>query len=478
MKCNSCSNEVGENARFCPFCGATMPENPQHQKEYEQAIKTYLLDGVLEPWEVRELALLRTRLNISEETHTRLLQTFDYVDHNTITLSIEMSDADFFRAEQQCQFRVLIKNMEAYPITRCTVSYQIMQNGEVFQSQQLSVGSLSSIRHTLPFVPQRSGQFELSGHIDIDDAQSHSYRYQFQGIHFHVAAIQVGITNTVTVGDNFTGVLSVKTPKADNTLEGGLNLTENWAEVILKPIPIRRNGVFTPASFSSQFAPLHSSLLHITRPSGEDMIEVFNKDAVVFGRDKTRSMGIFALEPNNPPHIYHHNIQKNQCISAKHVSFLKKGDMVHICDVGSKMGTTRNGEPCYRLSMYPIQTGDRISIAQVLELEAHVFYSTKHTTPSALLLKRTNNSTHKSHLILFDAIGLWPEHPSLVGALEIGATEAPLQLRRIDSTPYLCNVSCGTIHVQGLPLHNGEAVPLSAGQRIMLDSCSIAVASI
>ena len=472
MKCNNCSREVEGLARFCSFCGAMMPESPQTRNEYEQAIRGYLLDGVLEAKDSRELALLRNRLNISEETHQELLKGFDYVTRNTIVLSVDISRLDSFRVPRKCQFRIRITNQEAYPIHRCTFSYRNMQNGELKQLPSFSIGSRSSVQESFFFLAEREGQYELSGYIDVDDAQSHSYRYQFKGINFTVGARST-YKHTITTKD-------VQTTISDSSsdLQPGLNFQENWVDCFLKPIPLFRNGVFHLASFAGQFAALQDCRLHVQRASGEVVVELFSKNALTFGRDKKRSMSVLALEPTDPPHIYHRNVQKNQCVSGKHLSFLKKGDMVQVCDLGSKFGTMRNGEPCYRLSLYPIQTGDRITVAQVIELEAHVFRDVQSTEPTALHLKRVNNSSHKSHLLLFDSIGLWPEHPSFIGPLHLGATESPLQIRMIDSVPCLCNVSCGTIHVQGFPLHNGEATPFFIGQRIDLKSCKITISTI
>ena len=175
MKCTSCGNEVSSVARFCSYCGAVLPEDPQKQQEYKLAIQQYLLDGVLEPWEVRELALLRRQLNISEKTHRELLSTFDYVDHNTITVELDISNIRFFRAQQQCQFRIQIQNVETYPIRQCVVVYQIRQGGASFQSSPFAIASKTNTQQSLPFIPQTPGQYELSGHIDIDDSISDKF---------------------------------------------------------------------------------------------------------------------------------------------------------------------------------------------------------------------------------------------------------------------------------------------------------------
>lgn len=480
MKCPSCSNEAIANARFCSFCGGILPENPENKKEYKLAIQQYLLDGVLEPWEVRELALLRSRLNISEQTHNQLLRTFDYVDHNTIEVSIDISNIDFFRAQQQCQFRIQLQNKESYPIVQCSFIYQIKQGGVLFQSQPFSIASRTKINHTLPFIPQQAGQYELSGYIDIDDAQGRSYRYQFRNIHFNVSPPHVQHIQNISVGDNFTGVLDVQSPKDNQQIEGGLNLDEEWAVISLKPIPRMRDNVFRNASFSGQYTPQKECLIELKTSTSQEKIEVFALNAITMGRDKKRCTTKLALEPFLPAHIHHHNFQLSQRISGKHLSFMKKDNTVHVCDLGSKMGTMKNGEPCYRLSFYPIHTGDRISIAQVLELEAQVFFHHTHqeSTPQALILKRTNNLPQKSHILLFDAVGIWPSHSSLVGPLRIGSTQAPLQIRRVDNTIHLCNVSSGTIRVQGLPLHNGESIPVCPNQRIITPNLNISISSI
>ena len=57
MQCPSCHNIPHDGARFCSFCGSVMPENRTHVEQYAQRIREYLADGVLEPWEVRELGL-------------------------------------------------------------------------------------------------------------------------------------------------------------------------------------------------------------------------------------------------------------------------------------------------------------------------------------------------------------------------------------------------------------------------------------
>ena len=122
---------------------------------------------------------LENAINISESTHSSILSTFEYVDHNTIVLETDISDVEDYRANQQCQFRILIRNVEPYAIRRCVVRYQIVQGGEQFEIPTFAIPARSSIDYTLPF-NQRAGQYEFSGTLDVDDDNGRSYRYRLE----------------------------------------------------------------------------------------------------------------------------------------------------------------------------------------------------------------------------------------------------------------------------------------------------------
>ena len=477
MLCKSCNHVVDQQkARFCPFCGAVMPEDPRFVEQYTQKIREYLADGVLEPWEVRELANLRMQLNISEQTHTSILSTFEYVDHNTIALETDISDVEDYRANQQCQFRILIRNVEPYAIRRCVVRYQIVQGGEQFDIPASAIPARSSIDYTLPFIPQRAGQYEFSGTIDVDDDNGRSYRYQFRGINFTVAAAETHVVNRVEVGDGFTGVLNVG-DKAQRNIEAGLNLQSSWTPVNLKPIPMRRDGVFVDASFAHQFTPQSACRLTLQTAQGEFLIDVCTQETVTFGRSTQKSDLQLAIEPYLPAHLYHQNLAMTKQISGRHISISKdpSSRMAQVTDLGSKKGTLRNGQPCYRLTNYPLQTGDAISVANVLQLKTQVIFDGTTHEPLGVILKRQNNLPQKLHCVIFDRVGVWPSRANVLGELSIGETEAPLQIQRKQGCAYLCNVSSGTVTVNGLPLHNGEAMPLSAGQHIVLTTGTLSV---
>lgn len=474
MQCPSCANTVPESARFCPFCGSTMPENPKLVDQYTQRVREYLADGVLEPWEVRELATLRTQLNLSDQTHRGILSTFEYVDHNTIVLETDISDVDDYRANQQCQFRILIRNVEPYAIRRCTVSYQIVQGGEQFQIPAAVIPARASIDYTLPFIPQRAGQYEFSGTIDVDDDNGRSYRYQFRGINFTVAPAETHVINQVDIGENFTGVLNVGN-QSNLSIESGLNLQSIWTPVNLKPIPMRRDGTFVAASYSHQFTPQSSCRLTFQTAQGEFLVDVCAQETVTLGRSPQKSDVPLAVEPYLPAHLYHQNLALTKQISGQHFSISRNAGMVQLTDLGSKKGTLRNGQPCYRLTQYPLQTGDGISVANVLQLNTQVVFDGRSHETLAVVFKRERNLPQKSHCIVFERVGVWPSRASVLGELSIGEIEAPLQIQRTQGCAYLCNVSSGTITVNGLTLHNGESIPLSRGQHIVLPAGTLTV---
>ena len=80
--------------------------------------------------------------------------------------------------------------------------------------------------------------------------------------------------------------------------------------------------------------------------------------------------------------------------------------MVQVTDLGSKKGTLRNGQPCYRLTNYPLQTGDTISVANVLQLKTQVIFDGTTHEPLGVILKRQNNLPQKLHCVIFDRVGV------------------------------------------------------------------------
>ena len=419
---------------------------------------------------------MRTQLNLSDETHRSILSTFEYVDHNTIILETDISDVEEYRSNQQCQFRILIRNVEPYAIRRCIVRYQIVQGGEQFEIPTSTIPARSSIDYTLPFIPQRAGQYEFSGTLDVDDDNGRSYRYQFRGINFTVASVETYVINQIELGESFTGVLNVG-DKVQRNIEAGLNLQSIWSPVNLKPIPMRRDGIFVDASFAHQFTPQSTCRLTLQTTQGELLIDVCAQESVVFGRSPQKSDLQLAIEPYLPTQLYHQNLAMTKQISGRHMSISKDSSsrMAQLTDLGSKMGTLRNGQPCYRLTNYPLQTGDTISVANVLQLKTQVIFDGTTHEPLAVILKRQNNLPQKLHCVIFERVGVWLSRATVLGELSIGETEAPLQIQRKQGCAYLCNVSSGTVTVNGLPLHNGEAMPLCAGQHIVLTAGTLSV---
>lgn len=72
MRCAGCTSFLTDEARFCPTCGAKVPdEDPAAVAEYGRALRT--LAGRTEAWAEAELARTREELGIRRATHERLL---------------------------------------------------------------------------------------------------------------------------------------------------------------------------------------------------------------------------------------------------------------------------------------------------------------------------------------------------------------------------------------------------------------------
>ena len=91
----------------------------------------------------------------------------------------------------------------------------------------------------------------------------------------------------------------------------------------------------------------------------------------------------------------------------------------------------------------------------------------------SLILKR-QNTANKDTLHYFWSSGCFTSRISILGELSIGETEAPLQIQRKQGCAYSSNVSDGN----GLTLQNGETIPLSAGQHIVLTAATMSVTSL
>ena len=207
-------------------------------------------------------------------------------------------------------------------------------------------------------------------------------------------------------------------------------------------------------------------------------------NGVGFGRSLKKSNIRLAVEPYSPAHMYQSNLKRTKLISSLHVSIYIEGNTVFFIDEGSSKGTQLNNNPIQKHIAYALNNHDRLVIANVLQLKAHIFR--KDGQPQAILFTRENNKSLLGHLVVFGAVGLWlsrlknPEEPLLweqiIDLRMIRDQQAPLSLINVEDDQgntkvSVCNTAQRDVKLKGEHFRIGEYVPLS--KSIEIDSIEL-----
>ena len=132
--------------------------------------------------------------------------------------------------------------------------------------------------------------------------------------------------------------------------------------------------------------------------------------------------------------------------------------------------TTNNGHPVQAHVPLPLQSGTSFNIGGALTLQAGIGRNTSGGL-SWVRLNRVNNLQNRCYLMLGDAVGIWPERPSILGELGSANTgrSAKAQMQWVDGCLCICNRN-GNVTVNNQAIEPGTSHTVNNGDRINIDN--------
>ena len=181
---NHCGHEVSETSMFCPECGAKVEspkEDPTSFGESKQLAAVYLDDGVLEDWEERHLKQRARELGIRQSTYDEIVQVYEPLSQSTIKIAYDSVIMSSFVAEQHCQIRLALENIDQVPIREFIIAYVVSPINEVYEETFQILPPKRPKIVALPFTPEKAGQYGFEAVVTIHNFNNQTTYYYIQG---------------------------------------------------------------------------------------------------------------------------------------------------------------------------------------------------------------------------------------------------------------------------------------------------------
>lgn len=356
---------------------------PEQLARYEQALREFAADGVLEQWELDELEQLRVELGVSHATHDRLQATVKLKSQATVRLAMAIDELSIreFVAGQHGVVHWRVDNLEERPVRNVRVLHGVDGKTGLDQIEIRVLKPKGREDFRLQHHLDTPGQFLLSAAIECETMKGEKFHFRAETIQFRVgAASQAPSTQVYNIdAKNAVAAMDIQAAAPAKTEQtGGIMGRDSWREVRLSPsspadfdVWVERMEGRSATSVSKSQPPAapraepavwkgDMKAVRIEGPGPSAMapavrtvrievggvateVLVATKNPLSFGRDPRVADVLLAVEPYDPPETFADNILKTRRFSSQHLSLALSGPNAEFTHLG-RSPTTFRGE--------------------------------------------------------------------------------------------------------------------------------------
>ena len=247
-QCGQCGQGLGADDEGCGSCGAAVPgwDSAEGLRVYEDWLKEFAADGVLEDWEHQELGRLRLEQRIRLSTHDALQKKYQpLAEALPMELEIDGSTVREFVVGTAGQIRARVRNCGDRPVRNTRVRHAVPGVAEMREHVSRMLGPNRDEVFTIAVECSRAGQFSLEAVICSEHVGG-TMRYRADPLGFTVGREasagpqSVSVTNHVDAsgmrvsGDPLVNIAGFD--RSGAATAGSFHTEARWVKVRLQPV--------------------------------------------------------------------------------------------------------------------------------------------------------------------------------------------------------------------------------------------------
>jgi hypothetical protein len=460
---------------------------PENFARYEEILRDFAADGVLEDWELEELERMRAEYGISHATRDRLLGNMQLKKQAPVRLGLALDELSIreFVAGQHGVVHWRIDNLESRPVRNVRVLHGVDGKSGLDHATIRTLRPDGREDFRLQHHLDTPGQFLLSAAVECESMTGEQFHFRAETVQFRVGAGSNGPSTNVLNIEAKSSVVDLQGMLKQTEGSGGIVARDSWRPVKLtmmsradfdlwvekmegkaaglsksqppvapstKPEPAAWKGEMKAVRFEGGApepgAPVVRTL-RIELGSAATEVVVATKNAVSFGRDPRVADILLAIEPFDPPETFADNILKTRRFSGQHLSLAVSGATGEFTQLGRT--ATYRGEAVVQgtvaLSTTPIELvlGRDVQLPQgALTVRVRSTLDL-HGATSGVVMERVSNVPERRYVLVRGLVPLTSVVPALEavpggGGLYLGVKDEQAFVVNAGHTPFPSSV--------------------------------------
>jgi formylglycine-generating enzyme required for sulfatase activity len=213
MMCSKCGAAMEPGDRFCGSCAGPpreVAETPEAVAQYEEALREFASDGVLEDWERDELTHMRRDLGVSEATHAALLAKYQPVREKLpVVLELDEATLSGFAVGAQGVVRARIKNGGPRALKNVVARHAVTGESGLREHAVRLLGPGRDEVFMMVVQLERPGQYVLETVLSVQDMLGKGQYYRAAPQGFRVGERSGGGPQSITMNIDASGSAAI-----------------------------------------------------------------------------------------------------------------------------------------------------------------------------------------------------------------------------------------------------------------------------
>lgn len=240
--CSQCALPLQPNENFCGECGGkpkALLETAENIQLYEENLRDFASDGVIEDWEDEELLRLRNELQIGQATHERLVQQYKPLA-TTLPLGFDIDQATFtgFVIDRSGLLRARLRNDGDRPLRHVAIHYITSGDTSLRHHEARVIGPKRDDCFQCSLRFSQAGHYSLEAVLKAEDTRGREQYYRAVPAGFLVGeSTNEGPTSvTYNIDNSKSAAITEFDLNGTSSRDGGAIQSASWRAVQLKPI--------------------------------------------------------------------------------------------------------------------------------------------------------------------------------------------------------------------------------------------------